>query len=156
MSGSVSANATASSKVMSDQRRLAVVGIAGRAGPSRAGRRGGSSSDPVRPAIRDAARRLTPAEPEGQSGGDRGRAEYQAERQHHDLIGQTHKGQADRREQRDDGIADKRLRIAAFARAAPNQVGDDSRQEYAGDDDQRAEDHLAAEFRDLDQENGDR
>ena len=54
----------------------------------------------------DARRGVASAEAEGERGGDRGRAEDQPEREHHDLVGKTHEGQADRGEQGDDRIAD--------------------------------------------------
>ena len=78
---------------------------------------------------RIARRGVAPAKPEGERGGDRRRAEDQPERQHHDLVGQAHEGEADRGEQGDDRIADDGLRIAAFAGPAADQLGDDPREE---------------------------
>ena len=95
---------------------------------------------------------VAPAEPEGDRGGDRGRAEDQPERHHHDLVGQPHEGQPDRGEQGDDGIFDDRLGIARLAGRAADQPGQDARQEQADDDDHRAEDDLAAKLGDLEQQ----
>ena len=83
-------------------------------------------------------------------------AEDQPERHHHDLIGQAHEGEADRGEQSDDRIADDGLGEAALARPAADQVGDNPGKEDADDDDQSAEDDLAAELGHLGEEDRDR
>ena len=91
-------------------------GSAGLRGSVAAGRRGGSAghSSPNARAMRAAASR--PPSPKASARGNRGRAEDQPERHHHDLVGKTHEGQADRGEQGDDRIADDRLRDSRLRR----------------------------------------
>ena len=102
--------ATKASKRSSHQWRLAVLGIgpsACRANPARRRRRARTGGrPPFDPSVERARRRVAPAEPEGERRRDRGRAEDQPERHHHDLVGKAHEGQADRGEQGDDRIAD--------------------------------------------------
>ena len=125
VSGSVSAKATASSKVMRHTNGgwLSSLGAL----RMRSGGGGAARGPMMRAAQRssDPPCGITSAKPERQRGRDRGRSEDQTEGHHHDLVGKAHEGEADRGEQSDDRIADDRLGKAAFARPAADQPGDD-------------------------------
>src|SRR5690349_4250318 len=140
---------------MSHQRRLAVVRPSRRARLSRRRRRGRGSGETVSPAVRNPARGLAATETECDRRRDGSRTEDQAERQHYDLVGETHEGEADRREQGDDRVTNERLRKPAFTRSASDQVGDDPGKKDPDDNDQGSEDHFAAKRSDLREEDRD-